>query len=55
MDINESIMVLIPKVEEPKDMTHFRPISLCRVLYKIIAKAWANRLKSCLHRCISQN
>lgn len=54
-DINETILILIPKVEEPKDVTHFLPINLCRVLYKIIAKVWANRLKLCLHRCITQN
>lgn len=55
MNISEAIMVLIPKVGVFKDMTHFCPINLCRVLYKIIAKVWANRLKFYLYRCISQN
>ncbi|KAK5775534.1 hypothetical protein PVK06_043435 [Gossypium arboreum] len=36
-------------------MTHFRPISLYRVLYKIIAEVLANRLKATLPKCISQN
>ncbi|KAG8474103.1 hypothetical protein CXB51_033612 [Gossypium anomalum] len=53
--INETIIVLVPKISEPSDMTNFRPISLCRVFYKIIAKTLANRLKGILPRCISLN
>lgn len=44
-DINDIIIVLISKVTEPVDMSQFRPISLCKVLYKIISNVWANRLK----------
>lgn len=41
-DINRTNIVLIPKQREPRDTTHFRPISLCTVLFKIISKAMVN-------------
>ncbi|MBA0587244.1 hypothetical protein Gorai_000376 [Gossypium raimondii] len=53
--LNETIIVLIPKIKEPIDMTNFWPISLCKVIYKIIAKVLANRLKDTLLNYISQN
>lgn len=43
--INEIYICLIPKVKDPQKITHFRLISLCNVIYKIISKVLANRLK----------
>ncbi|KAA3452465.1 reverse transcriptase [Gossypium australe] len=50
--INKTNIVLIPKVSNPTNISQFRPISLCNVIYKVIAKAIANRLRLVLHKCI---
>ncbi|KAK5811783.1 hypothetical protein PVK06_027155 [Gossypium arboreum] len=53
--VNETLIVLIPKIENPCEMANFCPISLCRFVYKMVAKTLANRLKKVLPECISQN
>lgn len=47
-DWNDMIVTLIPKIKDPKTIQEFRPIRLCSVSYKIIAKVITNRFKSIL-------
>ncbi|KAK2659283.1 hypothetical protein Ddye_005816, partial [Dipteronia dyeriana] len=53
--VNKTLVALIPKVPQVKCMTDFRPISLCNVSYKIIAKTLANRFRLALDDVIFKN
>jgi hypothetical protein len=50
---NKSFIALIPKASGSHTAHQFRPISLCNIVYKIISKILANRLKTTLPKIIS--
>lgn len=49
-EMNKVAIFLLPKIEETKSLSKFRPIALCNVLIKIISKVLASRLQSVMHK-----
>ena len=43
--LNHTYITLIPKVSFPDEVSHFRPISLCNVIYTVISELLVNKLK----------
>lgn len=53
--VNSTYIALVPKIKYPSKLMDYQPISLCNVLYKLISKVLANRLKHILPTIISKN
>jgi hypothetical protein len=51
--INDTSIVLIPKGNDPEELTDFRRISLRNVIYKLISKCIVNRFRPILDEIIS--
>jgi hypothetical protein len=54
-DVNDTAIVIIPKIDQPETLKNFGPISLCTVIYKVIAKCMVNRLRPILGDIVSIN
>ena len=53
--MNYTQLVLIPKINEPKNVADFRPISLANVVSRIVSKVLANQLKQILPNVIFES
>lgn len=51
--LNHTLIILIPKQANPTMITHYRPISLCNVVYKIITKIMVGQLRRVMVKLIS--
>ncbi|KAH1122970.1 hypothetical protein J1N35_006130 [Gossypium stocksii] len=52
--INSSFITLIPKVENPTEISKFRPIYLVSSLYKIVSKVLSRRLREVVGEVVSE-
>ena len=48
-----TLIILIPKQDKPEGFNHFRPISLCNTIYKIITKIIANWFKLIMDKLVT--
>ncbi|KAL9232820.1 hypothetical protein vseg_007885 [Gypsophila vaccaria] len=53
--VNNTSLVLVPKLESPMDVKDFRPIACCNVIYKCISKLMCNKLSGVLSRIICES
>lgn len=53
--VNSTILALIPKKIHSMEMREYIPIACCNVLYKVVSKILANRVKMILPRIVSDN
>lgn len=54
-NFNKMFIVVIPKSKNPTSFDHFRPISLCNYVYKVVLKIIVERMKGAMGRIVSQN
>jgi len=53
LELNDTLLVIIPKAENLVCVIQLRPVSLCNVAYKVISKAIVDHLKPILPRLIA--
>ncbi|KAK4836666.1 hypothetical protein QYF36_025946 [Acer negundo] len=55
VDLNQTLIALMPKVPSPIDMSQLRPISLYNISYKVISKVIIHRLKNLIPEIVTPN
>ena len=53
--VNHTVLYLVPQKVVPESVDDYRPIALCNVLYRILAKLLSNRLKPLLPKIVDPN
>ena len=53
--INGAMLIILPKVRYPEQLSRLRPISLYNVSYKVITKTLPNRLKKIITNVVALN
>lgn len=51
--LNETLITLIPKCQNPESLNNFRLISLCNTIYTIVSKIIVGRIRRLLNNLIS--
>ena len=51
--LNEMLISLIPKCQNPKSLSNFRPIRLCNSVYKVVSRIIVAHIKPHLSNLIS--
>ena len=51
--LNQTLIALIPKQKGPETISHFKPISLCNTVYKLVTKILVQRLRPHMPNLIS--
>ena len=51
--LNEPLISLIPKCQNPESLSNYRPINLCNSIYKIVSKIIVGHIRPHLSKLIS--
>nr|GEU68329.1 RNA-directed DNA polymerase, eukaryota, reverse transcriptase zinc-binding domain protein [Tanacetum cinerariifolium] len=55
LEINSTIISLVPKIQTPAKVSDYRPITCCNVIYKCISRFLTERIKKGVGKLVSQN